>query len=574
MLIESLKIESVDGLIRDMQFHPGLNLIVDETPEAKTETGNNVGKTTVLQLIDICLGKEPRTVYVSPEDKRTTNELVKRFLTEKQVIVTLTLTSDWTPQARKVVIRRNFLTYSKALREINGVAISDSDYVQELQQAIMGVVTTKPTFRQLITHNIRYTNISTTQTLRCLEGAVVDTVYEALYLFMLGCDFQNADLREETMDQLNTEQRFKARLEKGKNKRMMAAELGIIKSEIEELERQKSELHLNPDFENEMQALTDMKFDITSMSAQLNNLKLRHSIISEAKDEILSQKSDVDTETLRLIYSQANRFLPGLHHSFEDLLAYHNIMLSKKAEFMGMELPSIEKKITELQHEFDVLRGQEKQLSDKLLQSVSYADYEALVSSLTQKHERLGSLEQQIRQIDETEENITRLNIVLKDIDADLFDEAFQNKVQTQLDKFNSHFAKISRQLYGEQYAMVYNIVRNRTTGKDVYKFSIVLIDTDTINFSTGKKQGEIVCFDLAYILFADEEGIPCLHFGLYDKKELMHDHQLEATAQFVGSHVNMQFVASILKDKLPDSLNDKKYFVVELKPEDKLFRF
>lgn len=574
MLIESLRIESVDGLIRNMRFHPGLNLIVDETPDAKTETGNNVGKTTVLQLIDICLGKEPRTIYVSPEDKRTSNEQVKRFLTDKQVVVTLTLTSDWTPQARKVVIRRNFLTYGKALREINGVAVSDSDYIHELQRAIMGVVTTKPTFRQLIAHNIRYTNISTTQTLRCLEGAVPDTVYETLYLYMLGCDFQNADLREETMDQLNTEQRFKTRLEKVKNKRMMATEYGIIKSEIEDLEKQKSQLHLNPDFESDMQALTDLKFDITSMSAQLSNLKLRHSIIVEAQKEILNQKSDVDTETLRLIYSQANRFLPGLHHSFEDLLAFHNNMLAKKAEFMGMEIPTIEKKISELQRELDILHRQEKQFSDKLLQSVSYADYETLVSSLTQKHERLGSLEQQIRQIDEVDDNIAQLNGVLKDIDADLFDEAFQHKVQTQLDKFNSHFAKISRQLYGEQYAMVYNIVRNRTTGKDVYKFSIILIDTDIVNFSTGKKQGEITCFDMAYILFADEEGIPCLHFELYDKKELMHDHQLESIAQFVGSHLNMQFVASILKDKLPDSLNDEKYFVVKLKPEDKLFRF
>lgn len=574
MLIESLKIESVDGLIRDMRFHPGLNLIVDETPDAKTETGNNVGKTTVLQLIDICLGKEPRTIYVSPEDKRTINDQVKRFLTDKQVVVTLTLTSDWTPQARKVVIRRNFLSYSKALREINGVAILDSDYVHELQQAIMGCVTTKPTFRQLITHNIRYTNISTTQTLRCLEGAVSDTVYEALYLYMFGCDFQNADLREETMDLLNTEQRFKMRLERAKNKNMMAAELGIIRSEIEELELQKSRLHLNPDFEKDMQDITDLKFQITSISAQLSNLQLRYSIILEAQNEILSQKSDVDTETLRLIYSQVNRFLPDLHHSFEDLLAYHNNMLSKKAEFMGMELPAIEEKITELKRELGVLHGQEKQLSDKLLQSVSYADYETLVSSLTQKHERLGSLEQQIHQIDEVDENITRLNTVLKDIDADLFDEAFQDKVQSQLNKFNSYFAKISRQLYGEQYAMVYNIVRNRNTGKDIYKFSIVLIDTDSVNFSAGKKQGEITCFDMAYILFADEEGIPCLHFGLYDKKELMHDHQLEATAQFVGSHVNMQFVASILKDKLPASLNDEKYFVVKLKPEDKLFRF
>lgn len=51
---------------------------------------------------------------------------------------------------------------------------------------------------------------------------------------------------------------------------------------------------------------------------------------------------------------------------------------------------------------------------------------------------------------------------------------------------------------------------------------------------SSGKKQGEILCFDLAYILFADEENILCLHFLLNDKKELMHDNQLCKVAEFV----------------------------------------
>ena len=45
-------------------------------------------------------------------------------------------------------------------------------------------------------------------------------------------------------------------------------------------------------------------------------------------------------------------------------------------------------------------------------------------------------------------------------------------------------------------------------------------------------------------------------------------------TAKFVNSHINLQFVTSILRDKLLTSLNDEKYFVLKLKPEDKLFRF
>lgn len=91
-------------------------------------------------------------------------------------------------------------------------------------------------------------------------------------------------------------------------------------------------------------------------------------------------------------------------------------------------------------------------------------------------------------------------------------------------------------------------------------------------NLSSGKKQGEISCFDIAYTLFADAENIPCLHFLLNDKKELMHDNQLLKIAHLVNSK-GIQFVASILKDKLPEELNREEFFVVKLSQRDKLFR-
>ena len=89
---------------------------------------------------------------------------------------------------------------------------------------------------------------------------------------------------------------------------------------------------------------------------------------------------------------------------------------------------------------------------------------------------------------------------------------------------------------------------------------------------SSGKKQGEILCFDLAYLLFADEEQLPCLHFLLNDKKELMHDNQLVKVAEFVQSQ-NIQLVISILKDKLPTTVLDKAHIAVELSQKNKLFK-
>ena len=147
-----------------------------------------------------------------------------------------------------------------------------------------------------------------------------------------------------------------------------------------------------------------------------------------------------------------------------------------------------------------------------------------------------------------------------------MFSDSFEQVVKNQLNKFNKYFASISDELYGEQYAIKYDIITNRK-GQRLYKFNAF-----NTNLSSGKKQGEISCFDLAYTLFADAENIPCLHFLLNDKKELMHGNQLIKIANFANGH-EIQFVASILKDKLPDEINKEEYFILKLSQDNKLFK-
>ncbi len=163
--------------------------------------------------------------------------------------------------------------------------------------------------------------------------------------------------------------------------------------------------------------------------------------------------------------------------------------------------------------------------------------------------------------------NIEELNNELKAIEEFLFSDKFEDMLKMQIKKFNKHFASISNELYGEKYGLTYEKVINKKK-QQVYKFS-----SFNLNMSSGKKQGEILCFDLAYIMFADEENIPCLHFLLNDKKELMHDNQLLKVANYVQDN-NIQLVISILKDKLPEGLIDNAKVVVELSQDSKLFKF
>jgi len=53
-----------------------------------------------------------------------------------------------------------------------------------------------------------------------------------------------------------------------------------------------------------------------------------------------------------------------------------------------------------------------------------------------------------------------------------------------------------------------------------------------------------------------------------------MHDNQLARIGKLVErKSKQIQFVASILRDKLPPELNDETFIVVKLSQHDKLFR-
>jgi hypothetical protein len=295
-------------------------------------------------------------------------------------------------------------------------------------------------------------------------------------------------------------------------------------------------------------------------------MNIRKNLIEEAKKELEQNVSIIDLKQLETLYSEATVNVTGIQKTFADLVAYHNNMLVEKAKFITADLPSLVDKIKEEEKTLAALLKMEKELSEKIAKGDSFEELEKIIVELNEKYRTKGEYESIISQLDEVENNIKDLNSEIKIIDDLLFSSDFEELLKIQIKKFNKHFSAISQELYGEKYALKYDKTINKNN-QQVYKFSAF-----NANMSSGKKQGEILCFDLAYILFADEENIPCLHFLLNDKKELMHDNQLIKVAEFVQNK-NIQLVVSILKDKLPEGIIEKAHIVVELSQESKLFR-
>ncbi|HHX8663717.1 TPA: DUF2326 domain-containing protein [Vibrio alginolyticus] len=566
MFIKKIIIATPSHIIREIPFHKGLNLVVDESDGQVT--GNSVGKTTVLKLIDFCLGAKPKIIYEDPENRKEIYSLVKDYLVDNNVSIFLYLSENLDNEnSRTVIIERNFLARSKIIRKIDGVKYTESEFEDKLTEIFFpSQVGKKPTFRQIISHNIRYSDLSVSNTLKTLDNYTSDAEYETLYLYLLGCDFSQGSSKQKILQDIHQENVFKNRLEKVQTKSAYEAALAIVETEIDELDRKKSSLNINENFERDLNKLNKVRYEINRVSNDLGNLNLRKDLIEETKSELSSTASYIDLSQLESIYNQASNNLGKLNKTFGELVSYHNKMVNERISYITKELPIIESKIKSKNHELNNFLKVEKDLAELVSKSSSFEDLEVLISKLNDKYRDKGEFESIISQLIEVEENIQNYESQLSDIDNELFSDEFEAVVKQQVNRFNKHFAATSQNLYGEKYALKYDKIINKK-GQRLYKFSAF-----NTNFSSGKKQGEISCFDIAYTLFADEENIPCMHFLLNDKKELMHDNQLVKIADLVNKN-NVQFVASILKDKLPDSLNNEDYFVVKLSESDKLFR-
>lgn len=568
MYLKSLQISSKNEVIRNIDFHNGLNLIVDNTPPKsnKIQTGNNVGKTTVLKLIDMCFGANPRIVYQDTEDKNKEYITVRNYLQENNVSVLLELIDSFENPATHISITRNFLQRTKAIRMINGEQILDKDFETTLLNLFFPeVVYNKPTFRQIISHNNRYSDDKIQYTLRTLDKYTKETEYETLNLFLLGCDVSNGEQRQLLVEKIKQEESYKNRVENGMSLLTYKTALEQVLLNIEILNQKKEDFGINSDFEKDLELLDEIRYKINSVSSEISTLNIRRELIEESVAGFQADLSNIDTKELKKLYEEVKVNISELQKTFEELVSYHNKMIQEKIKFISSELPMIKSNIAVKKSELEDLLKKEAEYASKIAKYDSFETLEDIIEELNNAYRQQGEYETIIKQLSEIDNNLSMYNSELKTISDGLFSVDFKKDLDARIERFNKFFSAVSKELYGENYFLSVDI--NESKGKKFYKFSAY-----NMNLSSGKKQGEILCFDIAYILYARQENIPHFDFLLNDKKELLHDNQLEKVADFVAKH-NIQLVLTILKDKLPPSLVKQENIILELSQKDKLFR-
>ncbi len=561
MFLESLTIKNDEEIIREISFHKGINLIIDETKsDDRTETGNNVGKTTVLRLIDFCLDGSGDNIYTDPEF-RNTNQKVERFLKENNIILVLTLCDQiGEKNSTRLVIERNFLKYGKKIQRIDGKKLSNQEFSNELKRRIFKTTSDRPTFKQLKSKNIRDAKNKLVQTIRVLDSFTTDVAYESLHLFWFGVDVDLS--KDKLVRDKNLEEKLQARLRKDSNLSQIKQSLIIVNNEISGLNEKRSNFNLNEEYEADLNKLNDVKLTINGISNTLSHLEMRIELIEESQRDLEEGSSSIDVEKIKALYSSAKALIPNLQRTFEDTLKFHNDMISQKMRFITEDLPQLKTQIADKRLELKIFLSQEKKISDKLGESKTIEDLEVLISELNRYHEKKGALEEQKRLWEKSNSRLSDISEQLDLINAEIDSkDAF---IQKRIAEFNAYFSSISNRLNGEHSLLSAENVDG------VYRFAIGNIEG---NLGTGSKKSQMAAFDLSYIKFADENDIPCLHFILQDQIENVHSNQITNLLTEIVDEINCQYVLPVLRDKLPDEIDIENMEVLSLSQDEKLFR-
>jgi len=558
--------------IQDIDFKIGLNIISDKKDE---QDGNGIGKTTVLKAIDFCLGEDLNTLYTDPENKNNVNQEVKSFLETNHITAKLTLTADNdlnNQNAEMIVIERSFLKGTKQQIKVNDVSIKAKEFTDYLGKIIFDLAAEKkPTFKQVIAHAIRYKNERIENCLKYLNPFTTSEEYEALYLFMLfGIEiyqyYGDGDKNSEVQKLKSLGSALKVVLN-GDNLNQLETQSKLNSQRISEVQSKLDVIKFNDNYKEDIDNLGLLNAEINKEIQKLEGLKYRKSLIEKNIEALNSNTFDEDEQKLKLLYEEfVSMFnMETSHNIFENLVAYHNSMNANKAKFLEKDLLELNQKIEKSTNWISTFQAEIKQLESKFNSSLSFEDYENLTLELNRLHEDKGALETRIKEISRIESEISVLRETLES--SDLYSESFEKKLKARVEAFNRYFTEVSKELYDESYYISHELKENKN-GIKYYEFK-----NHSYSYSSGDKQGEALCFDIAYCGFAEEYNIPHLKFLLNDKKELLDSTKVH-TVKSIAEKYNVQLVFSMLSDKLLRHQDLEKYVRLELSKEKKFFKF
>lgn len=553
MYLNSLKIAESspsDRVIRDVNLKNGLNIIVDES---NNDRGNNVGKTTFLKLIDICLGARDKKYIWTDYDTNSETRNLKKYIHENKVYSELTIEKNNITYSLKVEL------FNKGRRYINGEGFSRDDYYEELNKILFNIES-PPTFRQLINKfvRIKQNDNSNNATLKYLHSNTNNDQYRNIYEFLFKLDdIENSTYRlelNEDINQLTNSINKLFDLHQFNNIEDLKERIKIAEKRAQELQSSIDVLIDKEKFKHSLEEVTKIKHELNIISDSLNDAYFRKTKTERILDKESDNNLEINEDILYNFYNEVTKKIDNISKEFEELIDFNKKIKRNKIEYYQNRLSDIQKDIDEMEYRRELIINQNKD-AITLINEENFSEYEKKYNSLLAENQLLGELYKVINIYNEKIEQLTKKEKELLELE--------NNQTKTDnITTFNNFFSKYTELALGQRLYIYPN-----NSG-----FPVGISNFDD-GFGSGYKKTITLLLDIAYVSFLNKLDLDYPRFIVHDELETIDEFNFDKVVETINQN-GTQFIFGILNEKIEGySFIDENDIILRLSSDNKLFR-
>lgn len=557
MLIESLSIiKEIPQfeVIRNVKFNlNGLNLIVDK-PNA---SGNGIGKTTFLRLIDIAMGATEISSLYKDKEQSSENKELKNFIENSKVFIKMIL---FNPNLKENIELEVDL-FTNGGRRINGHKANYNEYTSYLNQIIFNNKNKKPSFRKLIGKFVRIKmDGDNDKFLKFASPYTKDDEYQNIYDFLF--KFQNENISEEILNlrkrvkELDKEfKTIKANFSYDSVEQINTA-LSSINNTLNELKRKQKNYISNDIILDENKIIANRNY-YANLNSEIEKLEFDINIIHSNISDLEKEDNNIDLGTLKEFYDEVNEQISNMSISFEKLIIFNEKLKNNKLQTNKKILANRLKQLEEIQLQKIRFYEQNKEAMF-LIESGTVSDYLENQSRILEYENKKGKTEEAERIYSQYEDKLSITKQKLEKAENSLDSSNIEDKIEN----FNKIFGDFSIRTLGSSYYLY--------TTKEKFPLKI----SNTIGpISTGNKKTAIAAFDMSYFQFAKENNIDCPNFIVHDVLENIDKNDLDNTLK-LAKEIGCQYIIAMLKEKADNQKEiSEDDIILTLSEDDKLFR-
>ena len=372
--------------------------------------------------------------------------------------------------------------------------------------------------------------------------------------------------RSEINDKISECQKTIQALEKSKSiisLSVLKQSLEIVNTDLEVLNEKRQKLSYMDAYREELDNKRKLTVRINELQENMQFLEFEIDTIEGSIAKLSQEKKDVDFATLQAIYEEAKSYVPNLQKSFEDMVTFHNSMIQNRIDFIHSQLSVKQEMLEQYSAQLNAILLEKEKVTIEALDEGLLDELNMLNKQIEELSLKKGEIQQSINLLEEQEQARSQFSKELSEIEEQMESDGVEEKIK----KFNQIFAGYCDKLYGEKYLLAYN-----ENWKEEAKFPISIASLGG-NVGTGKKKAVIVAYDLAYMQYGIDAGIPVPQFVIHDKMENTHINQLKTIFEICDG-IQGQYIIPILRERI-DKIDDKyieKAKVLELSSTNKFF--